>query len=238
MHNSILDMLLEEVTITSNQRDFRIQGANHESNILRHDVDSSLVAAGKFCETLDRLNIKSNFFVRTDSNLYNLSSPNSINILRRISENHRIGLHIDSPGQVPPANFHNSLHLSLEILNYSIGKQIDMVSWHRPLKSDLAGPELYEGMINLYSSKFFKNYFYLSDSANTWDNEKRSSLIDAVNKGRKFQLLLHPEWWIKENGKESFCKAFLHQLEPQIAEINAENRFFNNCFNLDWITNV
>ena len=214
--------------------DFRLQDfSNLPDIIFRHDVDSSLVAAGVFTDYLDRLHIQSNFFIRTNSNLYNVSSKASRIILESISKNHEIGLHIESPNAFNSIDeFEENLSRAKDLLEFAVEKKVNLISWHRPHKVDLSGSEMIYGMLNLYSSRLFSEYKYLSDSANTWSDEKSQLVKESIEGKIKLQILLHPEWWLSSTHLESFDWSILLQISTQVAEINNENSYHKNSFTL------
>ena len=111
-------------------------------------------------------------------------------------------------------------------------KKINFVSWHRPHQKDLAGPDKFLNLTNLYSHKYFSTYDYLSDSANSWNSEKETKLFRCILHKLPVHLLIHPEWWVYGSDSQGFVSAIKAQLEIQFEEINQENSYFQEKFNL------
>lgn len=216
-------------------RDLRLSTNSSPMLLLRHDVDSSIVAANEFSRILLKFDIQSNFFIRANSDIYNVLGKQSSEIVKEISQFHDIGLHIESPiNQNSNLEFKENIKVGREILESIIKKSIISVSWHRPSPLDLGKSETSEGLINLYSKLYFHKYQYLSDSANSWDDNKMQILEKNLTSSKRTQLLIHPEWWVYEGLKgKSFQNSILRQLLQIENEINTENKYFGQTFKID-----
>jgi hypothetical protein len=53
-----------------------------------------------------------------------------------------------------------------------------------------------------------------------------NQLFADLNRTKKIQLLLHPEWWFDDNGKKSFLICLKNEFEKSLIELQSENRIF------------
>lgn len=169
--------------------------------IMRHDVDYSLEKTVRIGEIERNYGIKSTFFLMLTSDFYNVFQSSSEKTIKYLlSLGHDVGLHFDEMRYLDylssPKEIVGKIIQEAEILSIVTGKKVTKVSMHRPsidiLKSNLRIP----GIINTYSSKYFNEYKYLSDSRMRW----REPALDIIN-GRqydRFQILVHPFWYNDE----------------------------------------
>ena len=227
--SSTIRNLLSEIGQRFETSYFGNSNTNHSWLVLRHDLDFSLNAGLVLSEAEKDLGIKSQFFVRTNSNSYNVNSSLSRKELLNLSELQEIGIHADSPSSyLNYEHFQTNLRISKEIIENIICKEVRLISYHRPKTIDLNGPELVEELVNMYSASLFKERTYISDSANTWNTEKYDMLFNNSIHTKKIQLLLHPEWWLHTNGKKSFLICLQNEFEKSLAELKNENKVFRD----------
>ena len=62
---------------------------------LRHDVDISLISTYKMAKYEKELGTKSIYYIRFDSDYYNVLSHENYKIISFLIENHEIGCHVD-----------------------------------------------------------------------------------------------------------------------------------------------
>jgi hypothetical protein len=220
--------LLLEISQRFNTSHFGTSNTNQSGLVLRHDLDFSLSAGLILSEAERNLGLNSQVFIRISSNSYNINSGLSGRELLTLSELQEIGIHIDPPSSFSNyQDFQSNLRISKEIIENITCKEVRIISYHRPKPEDLNGPETVEGLINMYSTSLFKDRIYISDSANSWSTEKYNKLFTDLNRTKKKQLLLHPEWWLNENGKKSFFICLQNEFEKSLIELRNENKVFS-----------
>jgi hypothetical protein len=160
---------------------------------LRHDIDIysenalNLAMVEKECE------VSAVYFFQIDSTFYNILSDEIITSIIKIKElGHEIGLHVN------PHKVQNSDELMGKIIQeYTFYKNYlplsKIISFHKP--PDFIFENLqFDGFINVYGDKYFKDIRYLSDSDR---REIYINLNESLEKDEdtSIQLLTHPYWW-------------------------------------------
>lgn len=171
-----------------------------KSIILRHDVDFSLNKALDLAKLENELGISSTFFVLVTSDFYNLFSKQSVQIMNQIMNlKHVIGLHFDEQSYKFDTldQLKEMVYSEAEILGKLLGKPIEILSMHRPSSFFLENDIFFEGLINSYGSKYFRDMKYISDSRMHW-REDVYGIIENCNYN-KIHLLTHPFWYSVEN---------------------------------------
>ncbi len=141
----------------------------------------------------------STYFVLLSSDLYNVFSDECSRALRSIIEKgHRIGLHFDEKKHAGAAigELPGLIRKEADILEAAVGAPIDTVSMHRPRKELLEADLEIPGMINSYSSVFFSQFKYLSDSRRRW-REPVDEIIEQASEER-LHILTHAFWYNDE----------------------------------------
>lgn len=194
-------------------------GAHVENAVvLRHDVDFSLKIAAEFSELEAELQIPATYFVLINTDFYNVCSRENRSHLQRIVNNGgTIGLHFDvsqyRESLPPPEDTHYSAQLNQYaqqermILEAVVGRIVPAIAFHCPSQSDIQSDARFDGMINAYGRKFFREFKYLSDSSMHWRED-----VDRVlreHQYRRLQILTHPFWYPK---RESSKRELLKQL--------------------------
>lgn len=177
--------------------DYPAAEADKPHLILRHDIDMSTEHAVTMAETETGIGVYSTYFVLLRSNLYNPFSSKGLHNLQRILElGHRIGLHFDaSLYEADPASLEQACEKECDILEAFLGRRIEMVSFHRPVKSLLGRSGKIAGRPHAYEPRFFHEMGYCSDSRGAWHHGNPLQ-HEAVAQGRALQLLTHPIWWV------------------------------------------
>jgi hypothetical protein len=205
-----------------------INNENEKTVIMRHDVDFDLEKAVKLGLVEKEQGIKSTYFILLSTNFYNVFSKSSyerINIL--ISLGHKIGLHFDEKRYDIKSIEDIKKHVIFEakILSNLLDKQINVVSMHRPSKMTLENDIKFNGIINSYSSYFFKKMKYISDSRMNW----REDIIDIISSKKygRLHILTHPFWYSNENQTMEYkLKTFLNEAIIE-RYLNMNNNFRN-----------
>lgn len=114
------------------------------------------------------------------------------------------------------------------ILSKIIGCNITSFSYHRPSKKILESQITIDGMINSYSSFFFHEFKYLSDSRRRW----REPVDEIIEGGeyKRLHILTHAFWYSEEyQNLHSTIKDFIdradkdryHILENNITDLQS-----------------
>ena len=204
--------------------------------ILRHDVDFSLEKALEMSKIEYRNNAKSTYFVLLTSNFYNLYSKESFEILQSIiSMGHEIGLHFDEKryilNSIDDIRFNAAKEAN--ILSEIVGREIRVISMHRPSLLILDSNIQFDNLINSYSSFFFKSMKYISDSRMKW----REDPIEIINSNHhdKLHILTHPFWYSLNNESMRFkLNEFLYNaIIDRYSFLNDNIRDLNEEINLN-----
>lgn len=174
---------------------FNEYGRKHTNefiSILRHDIDLSVEFAYHLAEIEHKHHIKSTYFFMISSPFYNLCEPRLIQIVTEMKQmGHQIGLHYHhSSGDETEVETH--IAKEANILSTIINTPIKVFSIHRPSQSLLL-KEMNTPLINAYSTKFLKQFKYLSDSNHHW---KEGCLSEHVLRHKRLYVLIHPVWWV------------------------------------------
>ena len=191
-YESLIARLLEAGFVFSTNWNVNSQS---RTVLMRHDIDFSVEDALAMAAFEEKLKIKSTYFFMLTSNMYNLLSKNSRDMVDKIKKmGHKISLHFDPTAYVTLDNF---LH-EREVFESVFGVDIDIVSIHRPGNFlDNNNIELF-GVKQTYQDRFFKDFKYLSDSGGKDIIEPASDFI-KLNQNQVLHLLIHPVWWMNES---------------------------------------
>ena len=207
-------------------RPHNIDSTNSNNLIIRHDVDYSLSLAHRFAEFEAENGILSNYYILMSSDFYNPGSLKSSSILHSIIKmGHSIGLHFDeskydysNTDELIKYIYHEKSNLE-EIINMSVTS----LTFHRPINSLFELPEIIDGMINLYSKRYF-NYNYFSDSRRDW----RRDPFEIYKQNEPVQLLVHPIWFETDGNntieclnlfQEEVVKDYWHNVDANITNL-------------------
>ena len=168
--------------------------------ILRHDVDFDLKKAVKMATLENEIGVKSTFFVLVNTNFYNVFSTDNRKHMESILMcGHEIGLHFDEMQYELEGNQGKivaKIQEESEVLSKILGKEVTVVSMHRPSQGLLEANIEIPGMVNSYAHRFFREIKYFSDSRMNW----RENVIAGVNieNNQGLHILTHPFWYGKE----------------------------------------
>jgi hypothetical protein len=180
----------------TNYKEYR----NYEKSvILRHDIDTDINKAVELAEYESKTcNVKSTYFVLLTSNFYNVFSKKNRELLLDIRNmGHDIGLHFDELSYPEDSDITECIDKEVKILKQLLGENIDSVSMHRPSRKTLDSYyELKDGVINSYSTEFFKGFKYVSDSRRNW-REDVEAIVES-NDYNRLHILTHPFWYYEK----------------------------------------
>lgn len=196
-YKNMLHLLREEGYVIT---DYHECNSYHEEDIviLRHDIDCSIEKAVKMAELENGMGVCSTYFVLVSSEFYNVATKKNAGLLKKIhAMGHQIGLHFDEMCYEGKGSGEMVImaEKEKEILQNVIEMPVTTVSMHRPSKMMLENEVSFPSMINSYSSKFFKEFKYLSDSRMHWREN-----VEAVIKSHDYHrlhILTHAFWYAK-----------------------------------------
>lgn len=171
--------------------------------ILRHDIDTRPEAALEMAQLEHEIGARSTYFVLVTSDFYNAFSYRNREIFREIrSLGHDIGLHFDEVSYPEAAGDASAVvdRISAEarLLSQALGFEIRAVSMHRPSQATLDADLQIPGMVNSYSSAFFHDFKYVSDSRRRW-REPVEDIIQSEQYER-IHILTHAFWYSRSWG--------------------------------------
>lgn len=191
--------------------------------LLRHDLDHSLRAAAVLAEMEAEMGVRATYFVQVACPFYNLLSPESRGLLRRIVQlGHEVGLHYDGARYAGPHG-RDEARRDLELLAGLTGAPVLAASQHIPIDSpgaDLSALVRHEA----YAPPFVQPPMtYVSDSLMAW---RQWHPLELLEQRRSLQLLTHPMKWAHPVGSmdealrvacEAECRV-LRDAYAQVAE--------------------
>jgi len=204
-YEDLLKFILKSKLKISSFKDVNESG---RSIIIRHDVDFCPVLALDLALIDIKYNIKSTFFFLLRSSFYNTISSQNYNAIKKIiSLGHTVGLHFD-------ASIYGNKELDvncrkeISILEKIFDIKIDIVSFHRPVKSLINTNKEIANCKHTYMKKYFEDMVYCSDSEGRWRFKNPIDIISKeINKiDFKMQLLIHPIWWTTSGRLSSTSK--------------------------------
>ena len=165
--------------------------------ILRHDIDFDLEFALIIATIENKLKVRSNFFFLINDEYYNIFSPQSEKILKKISNlGHYIGLHID-PSRYDKINFNKNIKRDIKYFENFYNLKINSYSFHKPTIYNFSKIKI-NSQYHSYNKNLLKEYKYISDSSMVFDYKL---LKNIITKGEKIHLLIHPLWWTTNSNK-------------------------------------
>lgn len=176
---------------------FYDEDAEGKQIIIRHDVDLDLDSALEISKIEAELGMKAVYFIWIGAPFYNIFENRYKNIIEQIiNEGHEIGVHYDETSYECNSKEELISYIDKESKMFKTYFDIDIktVSFHRPSSYILDSDINCGKYINTYSKRFFKEYFYLSDSRGEWRNGCICKILDKENP-EKIQFLTHPIWW-------------------------------------------
>lgn len=167
--------------------------------ILRHDVDWSLEDAYNLHLLEKKENIKSTYYIRLTSNLYNPLSVMNSEIIREMSKYHEIGLHFDS-SIYEKKEINKGFECEINILSDIIQRNILTYSDHVPSHN---GFFLHRNKkyLSAYDRLIFNPDLYISDSRYEYVKDLKSYL--KLSNNNLIYLLTHPEYYFQKTRKYS-----------------------------------
>lgn len=169
---------------------------------LRHDIDVAVEPAVALAEQEAAHGFQSTYMFIATSPLYDLADEQVQEALKRIAGlGHELALHFDylTSEVADPSNAENlesRVEQQCDRLANITGSPVESISFHRPIKQFLHGPDWLWGRVNAYSATLMQ--FYRSDSAGHW--RSGNPIGDVPRAGvATAQLLTHPIWWEEQH---------------------------------------
>jgi len=158
--------------------------------LLRHDVDMQLEKALQMAEVDYDLGVSSTFFFRIHGP-YNIFQKRAL-IKRIVCLGHEVGFHYEPvfylKHKLEPDTMLEEIKLFKKRLNIEVKSVAAHLPFIAPFHVNLAGT----GYLDVYSSPFFKEIKYISDSDKVW---REGCMCKWIELQPKLQILVHPEWW-------------------------------------------
>lgn len=192
--------------------------------IIRHDVDLDLDAALEISKIESELGMKSVYFIWIGSPFYNIFETRYKKVIEEIIKGgHEIGIHYDETAYVCESKEDLIAYIDRESKIFKTYFDIDIktVSFHRPSNYILDSDVSCGKYINTYSKRFFKEFFYISDSRGQWKNGCLCSVLSKEDP-EKIQLLTHPIWWKEKSlsNQERLTEFLQYKLRKMDADIS------------------
>jgi hypothetical protein len=208
--------------------------------VIRHDIEFSPDRALDIAKIESDLGIVSTYFFQITNNCYNSLSMQNLSIIKQIHElGHSIGAHINTSyiDRVNTKELTTIVQDDLNTLSAYTDIDIDIFSFHRPTKEQLACYLEIEGCINAYGKQFFQycddvttdielDVTYLADSNHQW---KYGHPVDIdFSNINKLQLNTHPFSWTKYGfgNINNFKSLVAEKNQEMINSINSEIKNF------------
>ncbi len=168
------------------------------SVLWRHDVDYSVHAARALARIEAEEGVRSTYFFRLHSELYNLLEQPVAEVAREIVQlGHAVGLHLDTDfhGVSTEDVLDELVTWEASILERVLRTPVTAFSFHQPTPFLLSCERAtYGRRVNTYATRFQQRVGYVSDSNGYWRHRR---LEDVLRTGTHstLQVLTHPEWW-------------------------------------------
>jgi hypothetical protein len=168
---------------------------------LRHDVDISLISAYKMAKYEKDMGVKSIYYIRFDSDYYNVLSHENYKIIDFIMKNHEIGCHVDV----------TNINDEIDLLNYlnRYKKIIDFNKFTFHINNEKT--KLFTEINGFLNKSILKNE-YISDSKNIFNKNTLNKITELDD----YTLVIHPEWWdnkdfiFNKNSKNALISSMRH----------------------------
>ncbi len=199
---------------------------------LRHDVDYSLEMALKLAEANAELGVRGTFCVLLRSQIYNLLSQPSLNIVARIHDlGQHVGLHVPLPADLlkDESLLDARLRADFDFVQRNLLVISPVCSWHNPTQESLERYVQFPrraGLVNAYSAPFFRDTPYYSDSNMRHSVEVFMRLVGG-EQHPAMQLALHPIYWVAGGNsmRDVFAEAWRYIIREREQEVRL-NQFY------------
>jgi hypothetical protein len=151
---------------------------------LRHDVDISIDSAYSMAKFEYDNGISSIYYLRFDSDYYNLLTVNNRKIVDYLLKNHEVGCHVDCSDFETNDQLYEYLYFYNKIIPFS------KFTFHINTEKTKSF-----GEVKYFENKSILTNEYISDSKNEFSLEK----LDRLKNSDNYTLVIHPEWWIHNN---------------------------------------
>jgi hypothetical protein len=205
--------------------------------ILRHDIDFSIVKSLEMARLDTEAGVHSSFFVLMTAPIYNALAQENIASLKSIVKlGHEIGLHYDCSlfDDMTQEQMGIRVKHMAQMLGEVLDVEISSVAQHKPSAAKIRPhfPEFRDA----YSSAYFKDIAYLSDSRMVFGTGDVYAFFD---KNPRSQLLIHPVWWNKRplSRREIFDGLGVEIRERSGLHIEIENQQIEDSLRTRTISN-
>lgn len=160
--------------------------------LLRHDVDFDICKAYELAQIEKEKDVKSTYFILTNSDYYNITSMKNRVLLKEMNKNgFEIGLHFDPTiyGDINFSEMSRKVEFECSMIENITGEKVSSISLHNPSIHNQY--PIFNGYVNAYSKEYFNTEYYFSDSCM---NFRGKNILEFASKANKnmVQVLLHP----------------------------------------------
>ena len=170
---------------------------------LRYDIDYSVEWELRFAKINKEIGIAGTFTFELRCPLYNLFAYENIKKIHQVAElGQEIGLHFILPNPLPSTNdeLAEMIQNDFEAMKKILPMTKPVFAWHNPTSNPDNFQRLRDfkmkELVNMYSSKFFGDIPYYSDSSIQHSPEDFKRFLKKGD--NQIQLLFHPLEWITE----------------------------------------
>jgi hypothetical protein len=161
--------------------------------LLRHDIDAQMLKALKMARINHDLGVQATFYVRIHGPYNVFRQPSYEAVLKIARLGHEIGLHYEPMFYAKRGlPVKETMLFEIELLNRMFKMKIKSIAPHQPSLSKLEIDDIKKSYNDPYSSKFFKEIKYISDSNKMW---REGCMCEWIEKTDKLQIAIHPHWW-------------------------------------------
>jgi UDP-N-acetylglucosamine 2-epimerase len=168
--------------------------------LMRHDVDFDLRAALRLAEIEAEQGVRATYFFMIRTEHYQLFSREGTAAVRRILDlGHDLGLHFDCaayPADADSDTLARAASLEAEMLENWFGREVSIVSYHRPSAQVLSGdPAVSTPLPHTYLPLFTERVCYFADSRGQWGTAGEPTESESFARKLPLHILTHPIWW-------------------------------------------
>jgi len=182
--------------------------------LLRHDIDYDPVWALPISKREAENHIRATYFFQVDSPFYKLDCAETISVIEEIlRQGHWLGVHFDANQMIGDAEVVEALERTVALFEKKFSTRIAAASFHMPTYRPVKHLRLKNQRINTYSSLFFEQIHYVSDSNQDWRGQDILKVLSQKD-FLQIQFLVHPIWW-----RETYSP-FYDKLEELAKKLN------------------
>jgi hypothetical protein len=178
--------------------------------LLRHDIDTHPECAERLARVERDLGVRSTYFVRVHTDMYNPFGFRVYPILRNILEmGHEIGLHFENTdmSRMTGEDARSILRREIDVLQATLGTRIEGIAAHVDLISGVNNDDInpLDYDIEYEARTLTRGFTFVSDSLRKWPHTNGRCICrilqDPHLNAARICLLTHPEFWYENRHK-------------------------------------